>query len=53
MRWAMAWICFWIGDAAYRCHLNALHQRAMVWSDWWRRRVEVVQGGGQISYILE
>ena len=36
MRWAMAWICFWIGDAAYRCHLNALHQRAMVWSDWWQ-----------------
>jgi len=36
MRWAMAWICFWIGDMAYRCQWGWLHQRAMVWSDWWQ-----------------
>lgn len=36
MRWVMAWICFWIGDAAHRCHLDALHYRMMIWSDAWQ-----------------
>lgn len=36
MRWIMAWACYWIGDAAYHCHLWSLYQRAMGWSDWWQ-----------------
>lgn len=36
MRWLMAWLCYWIGEAAYHCRLWSAHQRCMLWSDWWQ-----------------
>ena len=36
MRWAMAWLCYWIGVVTWRCHLWNIYQDTMRWSDWWQ-----------------